>query len=100
MLPPSPQGGASPPGAGGNERRDVSNVDGAEVILDVLDHGTKDPGNIPNQIHRFVTADNTCNPGCFDHQLAGSRHSHTGEPDRRCDARPADYFRHSAQWSC
>lgn len=47
------------------------NVDGAEVILDALDHGTKDPGNVPNQIHEFVTAENTCNPGCLDHQLAG-----------------------------
>lgn len=49
----------------------LSNVDGAEVILDILDHGTKDPGNIPNQIHEFITADDTCNPGCLDHQLAG-----------------------------
>lgn len=49
----------------------LQNVDGSEVILDMLDHGTKDPGNIPAQIHQFVTAENSCNPGCLDHQLAG-----------------------------
>lgn len=49
----------------------LTNPAGAEVILDVLDHGSKDPGNVPAQIHEFVTAENSCNPACADHQLAG-----------------------------
>lgn len=49
----------------------LANPDGAEVMLDVLDHGAKDPGNVPNQIHTFVTEEGSCNPGCIDHHLTG-----------------------------
>lgn len=51
--------------------RGVTNVQGAEIVLDVLDHGAKDPGNVPAQIHEFVTSQNACNPSCADHLLAG-----------------------------
>lgn len=45
---------------------------GAEVYLDVLDHGPIDPpGNVDNQIHTFITEPGSCNGYCADDQLAG-----------------------------
>lgn len=47
-------------------------VTGAEVYLDVLDHGPVDhPRNVDNQIHTFITEPGSCNGGCIDDQLAG-----------------------------
>lgn len=45
---------------------------GAEVYLDVVDHGPIDPpGNVDNQIHTFITEPGSCNGYCADDQLAG-----------------------------
>ncbi len=48
------------------------NLTGAEVYLDVLDHGPVDhPGNVDNQIHTFITEPGSCNGYCADDQIAG-----------------------------
>jgi len=39
---------------------------GADVVLVVRDHGPKDPGRVPEQIHTF----GACNPTCTDLQLS------------------------------
>lgn len=50
------------------------NLSGAEIYLDVLDHGPVDhPGNVDNQIHTFITEPGSCNGYCADDQLAGFR---------------------------
>lgn len=48
------------------------NAGGAEVYLDVLDHGPVDhPGNVDNQLHTFITEPGSCNGYCADDQIAG-----------------------------